>query len=154
MGCHPAGQLLPEGFFGRSDKLKVEKYDPAGAKKLLAEAGYPNGFQVTLLAPTTAISTMPKSLKRLLRCLRASVSKQHLTLCRRACSSKRQNRGPEKPQESTSCWLVGVPALASHHRRCVHCWAPITRPKVGDHQPWLALQPRNGQNPGSSVSHS
>ena len=47
----PAGQLLPEGFFGRSDKLKVEKYDPEGAKKLLAEAGYPNGFQVTLHGP-------------------------------------------------------------------------------------------------------
>jgi peptide/nickel transport system substrate-binding protein len=47
----PAGQLLPEQFFGTSRKLKVEKYDPEGAKKLLAEAGYPNGFGVTLHAP-------------------------------------------------------------------------------------------------------
>jgi peptide/nickel transport system substrate-binding protein len=47
----PAGQLLPEGFFGVSPNLKVEKYDPAGAKKLLAEAGYPNGFAVTLDGP-------------------------------------------------------------------------------------------------------
>jgi peptide/nickel transport system substrate-binding protein len=46
-----AGQLLPEQFFGTSGKLKVEKYDPEGAKKLLAEAGYPNGFGVTLHAP-------------------------------------------------------------------------------------------------------
>ena len=30
----PAGQLLPEGFFGRSNKLQVEKFDPKGAKKL------------------------------------------------------------------------------------------------------------------------
>ncbi|MEO6363898.1 MAG: ABC transporter substrate-binding protein, partial [Caldimonas sp.] len=46
-----AGQLLPETFFGTSKTLKPEKYDPAGAKKLLAEAGYPNGFGLTLHAP-------------------------------------------------------------------------------------------------------
>ena len=46
-----AGQLLPETFFGTSKRLKPEKYDPEGAKKLLAEAGYPNGFGVTLHTP-------------------------------------------------------------------------------------------------------
>ena len=46
-----AGQLLPEFFFGTSKRLKPEKYDPEGAKKLLAEAGYPNGFGVTLHTP-------------------------------------------------------------------------------------------------------
>jgi len=46
-----AGQLLPETFFGTSKTLKPEKYDPEGAKKLLAEAGYPNGFGLTLHAP-------------------------------------------------------------------------------------------------------
>ena len=47
----PAGQLLPESFFGTSKTLKPEKYDPQGAKQLLAEAGYPNGFGLTLHAP-------------------------------------------------------------------------------------------------------
>ncbi len=47
----PAGQLLPEQFFGTSKTLKPDKYDPAAAKKLLAEAGYPNGFGLTLHAP-------------------------------------------------------------------------------------------------------
>ena len=46
-----AGQLLPESFYGTSKRLKPEKYDPEGAKKLLAEAGYPNGFGVTLHTP-------------------------------------------------------------------------------------------------------
>ncbi len=46
-----AGQLLPDFFFGTSKRLKPEKYDPEGAKKLLAEAGYPNGFGVTLHTP-------------------------------------------------------------------------------------------------------
>ena len=46
-----AGQLLPEQFFGTSKTLKPDKYDPAAAKKLLADAGYPNGFGLTLHAP-------------------------------------------------------------------------------------------------------
>ena len=49
--AQPAGQLLPESFFGTSKKLKPEKVDVEGAKKLLAEAGYPNGFGLTLHTP-------------------------------------------------------------------------------------------------------
>ena len=79
-----AGQLLPEGFFGVSPNLKPEPYDPAGAKKLLAEAGVPNGFELTIHGPNdryindakiceaigqmlsrvgirTSVETMPKS---------------------------------------------------------------------------------------------
>jgi peptide/nickel transport system substrate-binding protein len=47
----PAGQLLAEGMFGTTKNLKVEPYDPEGAKKLLAEAGYPDGFGLTIHAP-------------------------------------------------------------------------------------------------------
>ncbi|MEK6244816.1 MAG: ABC transporter substrate-binding protein [Pseudomonadota bacterium] len=49
--AQPAGQLLPEHFFGTSKRLKADKYDPDGAKKLLAEAGYPEGFGITLHTP-------------------------------------------------------------------------------------------------------
>src|SRR5205807_6787791 len=45
------GQLLPEGFFGYAKNLKAEPYDPEGAKKLLTEAGYPNGFGLTIHSP-------------------------------------------------------------------------------------------------------
>lgn len=47
----PAGELLPPGFFGSDPNAKPEAYDPAGAKKLLAEAGYPNGFELTIGTP-------------------------------------------------------------------------------------------------------
>ena len=46
-----ATQLLPDFFYGTSKKLKPTKFDPEGAKKLLAEAGYPNGFAMTLHGP-------------------------------------------------------------------------------------------------------
>ena len=47
----PAAQLLPDFFYGTSKKLKPAKFDPEGAKKLLAEAGYPNGFAITIHGP-------------------------------------------------------------------------------------------------------
>ncbi|MGL1931930.1 MAG: ABC transporter substrate-binding protein [Desulfotalea sp.] len=47
----PASQSLPDGFFGVSEKLQPEKFDPEGAKKLLAEAGYPDGFGLTIHGP-------------------------------------------------------------------------------------------------------
>ena len=47
----PASQLLPDSFPGTSRKLKPPKYDPEGAKKLLAQAGYPNGFALTIFGP-------------------------------------------------------------------------------------------------------
>ena len=47
----PAGQLLPDIFYGTSRKLKPARHDPEGAKKLLAEAGYPGGFALTIHGP-------------------------------------------------------------------------------------------------------
>ena len=43
-----SGQFLPEGAFGYVPGLNPPKYDPARAKELLAEAGYPHGFRITL----------------------------------------------------------------------------------------------------------
>ncbi len=42
------GQFLPEGFFGFFPDIPVEAADPEGARRLLAEAGYPGGFRITL----------------------------------------------------------------------------------------------------------
>jgi peptide/nickel transport system substrate-binding protein len=46
-----AGELLPPMMFGANKDMKAPKADVEGAKKLLAEAGYPNGFTLVLGAP-------------------------------------------------------------------------------------------------------
>ena len=44
----PAGDVLAQGFFGASPRLAPDAFDLAGAKALLAEAGYPNGFRLAI----------------------------------------------------------------------------------------------------------
>ncbi|WP_168990462.1 ABC transporter substrate-binding protein [Aureimonas flava] len=44
----PTGQIAPEGFAGYDETLPPAAYDPRRAKALLAEAGYPDGFQLTI----------------------------------------------------------------------------------------------------------
>jgi peptide/nickel transport system substrate-binding protein len=48
--AEPASQFVPKELFGAQPDPVPLTYDPEGAKELLAEAGYPNGFKVTLSA--------------------------------------------------------------------------------------------------------
>lgn len=47
----PTNNLVPSVLFGHNPALKVTKYDPEGAKKLLAQAGFANGFGLTIHTP-------------------------------------------------------------------------------------------------------
>jgi peptide/nickel transport system substrate-binding protein len=46
-----AGELLPSTMFGANKDMQAPKADVEGAKRLLAEAGYPNGFALVLATP-------------------------------------------------------------------------------------------------------
>jgi peptide/nickel transport system substrate-binding protein len=41
-----SSQMVTPSIFGFNKSLPERKYDPAAAKKLLADAGYPNGFKI------------------------------------------------------------------------------------------------------------
>ena len=47
----PAANVVSPGVFGYDPGLQPEPYDPAQARQLLAQAGYPSGFAVTLSGP-------------------------------------------------------------------------------------------------------
>ena len=49
--AQPTGQWLPEGTFGYNPAVTPPAFDPDGARALLAEAGYPQGFRMTLHSP-------------------------------------------------------------------------------------------------------
>jgi peptide/nickel transport system substrate-binding protein len=59
----PAGQFLPEDFFGTSKNLPPMAYDPQGARRLLAEAGFPNGFRMTIHGPNDRYINSPANLQ-------------------------------------------------------------------------------------------
>jgi dipeptide transport system substrate-binding protein len=55
----PTAALIPPTLWGHHDGLKPREYDSEKAKKLLMEAGYPNGFKTTLWAIPVIRAYMP-----------------------------------------------------------------------------------------------
>ena len=47
----PAGQFSPVGYIGYSSNLQADVYNPDRAKELMAEAGYADGFKLTIHGP-------------------------------------------------------------------------------------------------------
>ena len=55
----PTASLVPSALWGHNGTLKPRPYDPARAKALLVEAGYPNGFSTDLWAIPVTRAYMP-----------------------------------------------------------------------------------------------
>lgn len=55
-GSFPADQMVAPGAIGRDDSLPELGFDAAKARALLAEAGYPDGWRWTIVAPNGLFS--------------------------------------------------------------------------------------------------
>jgi peptide/nickel transport system substrate-binding protein len=54
---------VPSVVWGRDESLQIPEYDPEKAKELLAEAGYPDGFETTLRFWPIAFASLPQPSK-------------------------------------------------------------------------------------------
>lgn len=50
--AQPSALMIAPSLFARSGEFTRHPYDPAAARRLMQEAGYPDGFQLTLDCPT------------------------------------------------------------------------------------------------------
>ena len=103
----PAGQLLPEGFFGVSPNLKPVEYDLAGAKKLLKEAGHEKGFQLTLHGPNDRYINDAKIAEAIGQMLTRLGLKMKVETMTRSVYFKQASRGGPNKTPKFSFILVG-----------------------------------------------
>jgi len=97
----PAGQLLPEGFFGVSENLEPVAYDPEGAKALLEEAGYGDGFKITLHGPNDRYINDARILEAVAQMLnRIGIEASVETMPRSVIFSRASSGGPNRGRHS------------------------------------------------------
>ncbi len=113
----PAGQLVPDFLFGATKNLKVEAFDPEGAKKLLAEAGYPDGFGLTIHAPNNRYVNDAKIAQAVAQML-ARVGHRHQG--RRDAVGDVLHAG-DRPQVQLHAASAGARAPANRRRRSRRC---------------------------------
>lgn len=98
--AEPAGQLLPAGFHGISSKMKPLKYDPDLSKKLLADAGYADGFKMIVHGPNDRYINDAKVAEALAQMfnrvgIKASVETMTKAVYFKRASSGGPNKSPE-----------------------------------------------------------
>src|SRR5581483_4764180 len=70
----PAKNPIPPSMWSYNDSVKDDPYDPAAAKKLLAEAGFPNGLETDLWAMPVQRPYNPNA-KRIAELMQADLAK-------------------------------------------------------------------------------
>ena len=121
-----AGQLLPEGFFGVSPNLKPVDYDPEGAKKLLAEAGFADGFKMTIHGPNDRYINDAKIAEAIGQMLtRLGIDVEVVTMPRSVYFKRASRGGPDGTPEFSFIlvgWGSGTGEASSPLRSLLHTY--------------------------------
>jgi peptide/nickel transport system substrate-binding protein len=108
----PASQLLPDVYAGTSKNLKPAAYDLEAARKLLAEAGYPNGFRLTIHGPNGRYTNDTKIIEAVAQMFtRLGVETTVETLPPAVFFSRASSGGPDKTPEFSMIlagWSAGT----------------------------------------------
>ena len=102
-----AGQLLPEGFFGRSSKLQPEAYNPTKAKQMLKDAGWGDGFALTIHGPNDRYINDDKICEAIGQMLSANGIPTKVSTMPKNVFFKRASKGGKDGQPEFSFFLVG-----------------------------------------------
>jgi peptide/nickel transport system substrate-binding protein len=127
----PAAALLPASYFGVSPRLQVQAQDLDGARRLLAEAGYPNGFGLTLHAPSGRYlndARMAQAVGQMLQ--RIGISMQVETMPSAVFFSQASSGGPNGEPRFSFIFLginTGTGEASASMRPLVAC----IRPEIG-----------------------
>jgi peptide/nickel transport system substrate-binding protein len=121
-----AGQLLPAGFHGISPNMKPDPYDTKTAKKLLAEAGYADGFKMTIHGPNDRYindAKIAEALAQMMNRIGIAASVETMT---KAVYFKRASRGgPDKSPEFSFMvlgWGAGSGEASSPLKALLHTY--------------------------------
>ncbi len=87
-----AKTYLVEGSFGQVEGYDMSTYDPAEAKRLLAEAGYPNGFRQTLYTSNDRIVNAVKTVQAMAQMYARVGIKTEVETMPHSVFSKRRNK--------------------------------------------------------------
>jgi len=102
-GAEAAGQIAPAGFIGHVPDLPIPAYDPARARALLAEAGYPQGFGLTIQCTGDRFAGDARSCQAIGQMLTAIGIRTEVEALPSAVFFRRANRGANgEPEFSVS----------------------------------------------------
>ena len=99
----PAGQFSPKGYIGYSPNLNADPYDPSQAKTLMAEAGYGDGFKLTIHGPAGRYANDTRILEAIAQMLSSIGIETSVETMPASVFFKRFARGgPDKKPEFTA----------------------------------------------------
>ena len=106
----PAGQFVPAGMVGHVEGMEPYPYDVAKAQELLAEAGYPDGFKLTIHCTNDRYMNDGKVCEAMGQLLSAGGIPTQVQTLPRSVYFKRASKGGVNGEPEFSFFMVGFGA--------------------------------------------